>query len=108
MKIIINIGLNVGQSEPIDQLSKIDTIFKNGYRKRIKTGYWQGVRERTLILRSNTDNLRQLRKQLKQACTVLQQDAIAYYLPEHNTGSLVFNTGYQGVKYDFDKQYFNL
>ena len=81
-KITLNIGLNVGATEPQNQLSAtLAALVAAGFvvtDTRIASGEWQGVTERTLVavVHRVSDVANPLRAMLAQ----LHQDAIAYYL----------------------------
>ena len=90
-KITLNIGLNVGATEPQNQLSAtLAALVAAGFvvtDTRIVTGEWQGVTERTLI--AVVHRVKQFTYELSLLCRSLNQDAIAFHDPEANEYCLV-------------------
>lgn len=80
-KITLNIGLNVGATEPQNQLSAtLAALVAAGFvvtDTRIASGEWQGVTERTLV--AVVHRVKQTTCALGKLCASLSQDAIAFH-----------------------------
>jgi len=94
-KITLNIGLNVGATEPQNQLSAtLAALVAAGFvvtDTRIASGEWQGVTERTLV--AVVLPLVHIDAKLAGLCVMLNQDAVAYYVEEFGAFRLVFPDG---------------
>ena len=105
-KITLNIGLNVGATEPQNQLSAtLAALVAAGFvvvDTRIVTGEWQGVTERTLV--AVVHRVKQFTYELSLLCRSLNQEVIAYYDPDANDYLLV-NT--EGELSAGERNYFN-
>lgn len=97
---ILNIGLNVGTTEPAGQLRKALRLIQPK-QFSIKLGEWEGIPERTLIAEIPAKKL----KQLERICNELQQDAISY--KSSNKAGLIFTPNYTGERYQFNESFFN-
>jgi hypothetical protein len=111
--IILNIGLSVGTTEPIQQLtittSLITSLFK-GYiiqDLQVSTGEWEGITERTLVIELLTfSDLIKSTTNLINLAGILNQEAIA--LTFNGEGYLLHK---EGITYvldadKFDSNYF--
>ena len=94
-KITLNIGLNVGATEPQNQLSAtLAALVAAGFvvtDTRIASGEWQGVTERTLVAVVLPPV--HIDAKLARLCVMLNQDAVAYYVEEFGAFRLVFPDG---------------
>lgn len=114
MKVVLNIGLNVGNSEPTNQLNDslgallIDYTVRN---VRILEGEYKDseghkISERTLVVelyiaQPNFD----IPIRLKTLAYQLNQDCIAYKIDNKITG-LSYRNGWTSQKQEFDFNYF--
>lgn len=113
-KLILNIGLNVGDTEPVNQLSKtlgqLDSHFNYSDIIDIKvsenTGSWG--KERVLVLEIKTilDAYYLFERGLEKLCDKLNQDAIAFTF--NDVGYIAFNPNYKGEKFVFNPDYFKV
>lgn len=112
--IFLNIGLNVGSTEPKNQLQKsINTILNitndalfsivsnSEYNDGKKT-----IIERTLIVEMSYDTYLAFIDEIQNLPNVLNQDSIAMYIPFPAIGNIFFNKDYTGERYKFDIKYF--
>ena len=94
-KITLNIGLNVGATEPQNQLSAtLAALVAAGFvvtDTRITTGEWQGITERTLV--AVVAPTHHIDTKLAALCTTLNQEAIAYFVEEFGLCLLAFPDG---------------
>lgn len=114
MKVVLNIGLNVGQSEPTNQLnSTLDALLLD-YKVRnfkvvegtYKDSEGQTVIERTLAIELFIDQPSfDIPIRLKTLAYQLNQDCIAYKIDNKVTG-LSYRSGWISDKQDFDSNYF--
>jgi hypothetical protein len=111
-KLILNIGLNVGDTEPHNQLNKTITSISNiGTFQRLcvnDNSFYeaQNIKERSLIVEIETNRTEEdILFGLIVVATKLKQDSIAY---EYNgNGNLSFGEQYKGEVYTFDYNYFH-
>ncbi len=109
----LNIGLNVGKSEPTRQLSQTLKLVSVLDVKTIKIrrGQWTDenkniIKERTLVCSVNNVSIEDLEKVLQIFCSELKQDAISYYNYSVKAGKLVYRLNFEGERYNFDVKQF--
>ncbi len=118
--LVVNIGLNVGNVEPLFQLKKTtDTLESamtfNTKDARIHTGQWESVEEdgtrtiideRVLVVRVDVGEMTALSLAIifEAICSSTKQDAIAFKLD--GVGHIVFNKDYTGERFEFNPNYF--
>lgn len=102
MKIIINIGLNVGNTEPIAQLKEVIRLINPEYY-RIDTGSYNGIIERTVIAKIEI-SLSETPDLIIKWCNLLNQDCISFKYK--NKGYLIYNSNFEGKKQLFNDEYF--
>lgn len=101
MKTVINIGLNVGNTEPKDQLEKTLNLLKPFLVSyEITTGEWQGNIERTVV--AVIDNITPVER-LSEIADMLNQEVISVMVD--NEGFMIHSPKAK-ESYEFDKQYF--
>ena len=107
-KVVVNIGLNIGNEEPKQQLSRTLTTLLGRFAltslRVEEVGVYKGKEERTLVAYFETSSLENLIEGLVDACHSLNQEAIAYKL--EGVGAVVFNPRYEGEQFPFDQQFF--
>ena len=104
MKIVVNIGLKVGDSEPKEQLSKTLKELANFGLTSVRVedeGIYKGSGERTVVAYFDILYYNNL---LESLCFVLHQEAIAYKI--NGEGKIAFNPWYEGEQFPFDQKYF--
>jgi hypothetical protein len=104
MKVVVNIGLNVGSHEPKTQLSNTLKQLANFELTNLRIeddGEYKGDGERTLIAYFEIYYYNNL---FETICWMLNQEAIAYKLD--GEGHIAFNPWYKGEKFPFDQKYF--
>ncbi len=99
-KVTINVGLNIGLSEPKGQLKKTLDLIKP-IRWRLRTGEWQGVKERTFVAVIDPETPSGA---IPQWCIELGQSAIALKVDDH--GFMVHNPN-SVESFEFDAEFFN-
>lgn len=102
IQIEFNIGLNVGNKEPADQLQNTIAVTRPLYYY-IKLGEWEGVTERVVVGVSNIE-MDNLESTLKSWCKELNQNAIPYR--GFGRKGIIFNDNYKGTHYEFDDNLF--
>lgn len=110
--LIVNIGLNVGNNEPINQLFKtkevINDFFNQDFIKNasIETSEWEGVKERTFVFKAKVGilNKRAIAEILSIMAYELNQDAIAFKL--NGEGCIAFSGSYVKEIYSFNENFF--
>lgn len=106
---ILNIGLNVGDTEPTNQLRlSLQAIMDFDIITNVKVvdGVGDWGNERTLVVElKNTMGGHYFKELLVVLCRMLKQDAIAYKTSQGKSG-LVFNENYKGERYTFNPIYF--
>lgn len=108
----INIGLNVNNNEPKEQLLftfiNLDKLFngKEYQYKILEGGQWNNNKERVVIVELNAGslNLFSIKLLLSWLCTELNQDAISFKL--NNEGHIVFDPLYMGKIFKFSEEKF--
>jgi hypothetical protein len=107
-KVVINIGLKVGNEEPKQQLSRTLTSLLGFFAlTSVRTedeGVYKGNKERTLVAYFETNQEETLNKTLEYICSDLHQEAIAYKID--GVGGVAFNPRYEGEHFAFDQKYF--
>lgn len=107
-KVVVNIGLKVGNEEPKKQLSRTLTSLLGFYAltslRTEQEGIYKGNEERTLVAYFETSSSESLVETLEYLCTELEQEAIAYKVG--GVGGVAFNPRYEGEKFPFDQKYF--
>ncbi|MFW5793597.1 MAG: hypothetical protein ACOCWC_04885 [Bacteroidota bacterium] len=106
VNVIINAGLNVGNQEPENQLQRTLEWLKSPKHYRIEEGEWQGIKERTLIVRTSFPSMTSCIKHLIKACIALKQDAIAVYFEENKHGKIIYHPDYKGDRDTFKPEFF--
>lgn len=104
MKIVVNIGLKVGDSEPKEQLVKTLRQLTNFELTNVRVedeGIYKGNGERTVVAYFDILYYNNLFESL---CFVLHQEAIAYKI--NGEGKIAFNPLYEGEEFPFDQQFF--
>lgn len=103
MKIVVNIGLKVGDSEPKEQLSKtLRELSRFELTSvRVEEGTYKGNDERTVVAYLETSFYDSL---FKIMAWELNQEAIAYKID--GEGKIAFNPRYEGEQFSFDQKYF--
>ena len=106
MEITLNIGLNVGNTQPQGQLKKtVHHLINAGCKYyRIEKGYYQGSKENTVVSVIHCKNESELITYLQWLCTQLQQECISYQ--SENCSGLVYPLNFSGEKMKFDSKYF--
>lgn len=115
--LVVNIGLNVGKSEPygqakatLDVLSYAFDFHSNDYS--LQTGQWETeegvIEERVLVAQINAGMLTPLSVSLilGEICNTINQEAIAFRL--NGVGHVVFHKDYQGERFEFNENYFRV
>lgn len=109
-KAILNIGLNVGNEEPHEQLTGAllqiarYEVISNVKVVDSKGSDWND--ERTLVVEiHNTMGEQYFQNLLNVLCRNLKQDAISYKTSSGKSG-LVFNDSYEGERFKFNEAYF--
>lgn len=113
--LVVNIGLNVGNEEPTNQLKTTMDILSHMFDFtskdfRIHEGQWQTdegvVEERVLVVELNVGNLTvvSVKPLLESICEGLVQEAIAYRL--NGVGHMAFNDEYEGERFEFKDEFF--
>lgn len=111
----LNIGLNVGNTEPTNQLilthNTLAEYFSFKFSNfRIESGSWASeegiIEERVLIREVNVGQMTKFAIHiiLETMCETLNQDAIAYKL--NGIGDIAYNSSYKGERYQFNEEYF--
>lgn len=96
----LNIGLNVGDTEPAYQLKRtLDLV--NPIEYKIVTGEYDGIKERTVVC--TIEDSTSIDKIIN-TCILLQQDCIAVK-PDNHKGFLVCHPK-RDVPFSFDSEYF--
>ncbi len=112
-KIILNISLNVGLSEPDLQKEKsikaiIDTFSPDKLSYKLSLEEWKegdkNFSERVLSIKIYTLKNIEIQSKLSRVAKLLSQDAIVYL--ENKEYFLVFSDNYTGLKYAPDKSKF--
>lgn len=104
MKIVVNIGLKVGDSEPKEQLSKTLKELANFGLTSVRVedeGIYKGSGERTVVAYFETSFYNNL---FETMAWILNQEAIAYKID--GEGKIAFNPWYEGEQFPFDQKYF--
>lgn len=108
IKVVVNIGLKVGNEEKKQQLSRTLTSLLDFYvLTSVKTeqdGIYKGNEERTLVAYFETSSSESLVETLEYLCSELEQEAIAYKVG--GVGKVAFNPKYEGERFLFDQKYF--
>jgi hypothetical protein len=106
---ILNIGLNVGDTEPTNQLRlSLQAIMDFDIITNVKVadGVGDWGNERTLVVAlNNTMGKHYFEELLIVLCRILKQDAISYKTSSGQCG-LVFNENYEGERFEFNPDYF--
>lgn len=106
---ILNIGLNVGDTEPTNQLRlSLQAIMDFDIITNVKVvdGVGDWGNERTLVVElKNTMGEHYFKELIVVLCRMLKQDAISYKTSSNKCG-LVFNDNYKGEKFEFNEKYF--
>lgn len=110
-----NIGLNVGQNEPTNQLSMTINMLLMSFRIndiKIVSGTYEcpkdgTIYERTLIVQatSPSQSIRSIISTIGMISQELSQDAIAVKI--NNVGHLIYRSDWDNVQPAFDEKYFN-
>lgn len=104
-KVVLNIGLNIGEQESRTQLSRTLTFLLEYFvldSVRVEeVGVYKGSNKRTLVVYFEADILGNL---LETVCWKLSQEAIAYKID--GEGRIAFNPWYNGEQFPFDQQFF--
>lgn len=102
MKYTLNIGLNVGNSQPTGQLMKTFKLVKPIHiRAKTTESTYQGNKEKVFICEVDYP-LCDLDNFLQYLCVELQQECIAYKGDTNEQSGLIFNPNYTGEQYAFD------
>lgn len=109
-QVILNIGLNVGTIEPMNQLTKtLDECTCIGHYTDVKinVGTYQGMTERTLVLTIDyVGNYESVKNVLALISENLNQECIAIYNTQLNEGDVIYPLTHQGDKMKFNSKYF--
>lgn len=92
---IINIGLNVNNKEPKNQLKKTLSLLNGLVNYRIESGNYNGVKERTLVAVVDKKN------DYISLCSLLQQDCIST-----SEEILYYNPLFTGTEQEFNSELF--
>jgi hypothetical protein len=107
-KFVLNIGLNVGNVQPIDQLTKslhaASCLFRIDNCKVVASQY-SGQTEKTLVLYC-TGDLTTVATRLSLLSKWLKQECIAYFDQYTERGELIYSPSFKGDKLTFDLLYF--
>jgi hypothetical protein len=105
----LNIGLNVGTTEPKNQLK--DTFFAvinselNVTDNKVDAGKYIEMNERTFICEALTKlDLPEFTAFITFLCDTLNQECIAYKY--NGIGYLTYASNFEGDKYEFNQDYF--
>ena len=104
MKVVVNIGLNVGSHEPKTQLSNTLKQLANLELTNLRIeddGEYKGNGERTVVAYFEIHYYNNLFEGIS---WILNQEAIAYKLD--GEGHIAFNPWYNGERFPFDQKYF--
>ena len=104
MKIVVNIGLKVGSSEPKEQLSNTLKQLANLELTNLRieeNGEYKGNKERTVVAYFDMYYYNNL---FESMALELEQESIAYKID--GEGQIAFNPYYSGEKFLFDQKYF--
>lgn len=112
--IFLNIGLNVGKTEPKDQLQKsineILAITEDALFSIVSDSTYDDckevIKERTLIVEVPLKSFYGNQSDFGRLANNLNQDSVAFYIPRTKYGFLVFNRDYTGERYEFNLDYF--
>jgi len=111
-KFILNIGLNVGYIEPKTQLDStmfhVEQLLPNStFTVKDNLGGDWG-KERIVIVEGTTDHVYSSTRLLQELCWRLRQNAISYSITKGDmvAKGLVFNTDYEGERYEYNEAYF--
>ena len=109
MKIVLNIGLNVGNSEPHNQLeATLDIVTQLLITTNIKVaeGTYEGVKERTLVIEGTTatGNYPYWERIVAGVAGKLKQECISCTMD--GKGYLVYARDFEGEKAEFNEKYF--
>ena len=117
----LNIGLNVGNVEPAQQLQKTLNFFLElfGNAKpifRIENGVYESqegkIFERTLVIAMDSEfilssnSFDYFKERLQFLCKKLNQECIAYHLNGLKRGFLVYPNDFDGIRNEFSSEYF--
>ena len=109
-QVILNIGLNVGTFEPVNQLTKtLDECTCIGHYTDVKinVGTYQGMTERTLVLTIDyVGSYESVKNVLALISENLNQECIAIYNTQLNEGDVIYPLTHQGEKMEFNYKYF--
>ena len=108
-QITLNIGLNVGTSEPQYQLDNTLTKLANSVTitdVKIAKGTYEGMVERTVVCKAliGSYTIQQVIEVVSWIAENLMQDSIAFMLD--GDGYIAFNPNYKGERMAFNKDYF--
>ena len=112
MKIILNIGLNVGTSEPTNQLTDtLKLVESYGIIENVKVveGVYNGMKERTLVVQVERPTFHLDNSYVMEICRMsmdLKQECIAMHMPSREEGYIAYPVGHEGKRMQFDSKYF--
>ena len=111
----LNVGLNVGKTEPKTQLSKtmhdltylgaiIDLKLVDGVYQPTKDD--EPIKERTISIKIENPSLgaEDVHEMLERLAERLNQDSIAYI--NNGNARIAFSASYKGEKYEFNPEFF--
>lgn len=104
MKVVVNIGLKVGSSEPKEQLSNTLKELSNLELTNLRieeNGEYKGNKERTVVAYFDIYYYNNL---FEGMALELEQESIAYKLD--GEGHIAFKPYYNGEYFEFDQKYF--
>ena len=104
MKVVVNIGLKVGSSEPKEQLSNTLKQLSNLELTNLRieeNGEYKGNKERTVVAYFDMYYYNNL---FEGMALELEQESIAYKID--GEGKIAFNPWYKGEYFEFDQKYF--
>lgn len=106
MKLILNIGLNVGNEEPTRQLTNTLLLLSNKFIVR-NTKIVEGINERTLVVEIYLPVYvpHDTQKTLEEISYELEQKYITYTI-NNTVGNIAYHPHYIGEKMRFIKKYF--
>lgn len=114
-RLILNIGLNVGETEPANQLGLTLLSLQNRFISfmlpidiKVSENFGSWGKERVLVLEMDTYklNIDGFKSVISLVCTDLRQDGIAFTID--GEGYIVFNPNYKGEKFAFNPDYFKV
>lgn len=103
-KVVVNIGLKVGNEEPKQQLSITLRELANFELTSVRLeeeGIYKGNKERTIVAYLDVPFYNNL---FETMAWVLNQESIAYKI--EGEGKIAFNPWYEGEKFPFEQKYF--